>query len=244
MKPKAEPPSGARGKGEFSSPVTARRTARRASRPFLPSATSSPPRHKITEHDHPTSCPRHTAPSINPASSPPVALLRFPSAISHPGRPLAPNAHSAPGPTLHICVVVGRGRGSPGWSEAERRRPPSSRPDAEPQTAIERAARVPHPDASPGERHTDEHPDAAPAPDRETTRWEAVVVAQLAQEASVRRAASADRAGRSIVTSRAGTRSRRSWPLRSGGSLGTRSIRQSPARIRSRVVNTMRSRPR
>jgi hypothetical protein len=27
---------------------------------------------------------------------------------------------------------------------------------------IERAARVPHSDASPGERHTDEHPKAAP----------------------------------------------------------------------------------
>lgn len=86
-------------------------------------------------------------------------------------------------------------------------------------------------------------PKAAPRP-RPGGRRREVVVAPLAQEASVRRAASADRAGRSIVTSRAGTRSRRPWPLRSGGSLGTRSIRQSPARIRSRVVNTMRSRPR
>jgi hypothetical protein len=42
VKPKAEPPSGRPREGEFSSPVTARRTARRASRPFLPSATSSP----------------------------------------------------------------------------------------------------------------------------------------------------------------------------------------------------------
>ncbi len=199
--------------------------------------------HKITEHDHPHHTPSHTVPSINPAPSPPVCPPCFPSAISHPGRPLAPNAHSAPGPTLHICVVVGRGRGSPGWSEAERRRPPSSRPGAEPQTTIERAARVPHSDASPGERHTDEHPRAAPT-HRGDRPAETVVVAQLAQEASVRHAASADRAGRSIVISRAGTRSRRSWPLRSGGSLGTRSIRQSPARIRSRVVNTMRSRPR
>jgi hypothetical protein len=246
VKPKAEPSSGRPREGEFSSPVTARRTARRASRPFLPKCRQQPPRPpQDHEHDIPHHAPRSHRPRHQPRSIiPPFALPRFPSAISHPGRPLAHNAHSAPGPTLHICVVVGRGRGSPGWSEAERRRPPSSRPGAVPQTIIERAARVPHSDASPGERHTDEHPRAAPRPRAGTARRETVVVAQLAQEASVWRAASADRAGRSIVTSRAGTRSRPSWPLRSGGSLGTRSIRQSPARIRSRVVNTMRSRPR
>jgi hypothetical protein len=142
VKPKAEPPSGRPREGEFSSPVTARRTARRASRPFLPSATSSHTRHKITEHDHPASCPEAHRPQHQPSSIAPRLPLRFPPAISHPGHPLAPNAHSAPGPTLHICVVVGRGRGSPGWSEAERRRPPSSRPGAEPQTTIERVARV------------------------------------------------------------------------------------------------------
>ena len=143
VKPKAEPSSGRPREGEFSSPVTARRTARRASRPFLPSATSSP-RPPQDHRARPSRImPRGTpSPASTQLHRPPVCPLRFPSAISHPGRPLAPNAHSAPGPTLHICVVVGRGRGSPGWSEAERRRPPSSRPGAEPQTTIERAARV------------------------------------------------------------------------------------------------------
>jgi hypothetical protein len=42
--------------------------------------------------------------------------------------------------TQNIWDVVGRGRGSPGWSEAERRGPPSSRPGAEPNFGSERAA--------------------------------------------------------------------------------------------------------
>ena len=42
VKPKAEPPSGRPREGEFSSPVTARRTARRASRPLLPKCHQQP----------------------------------------------------------------------------------------------------------------------------------------------------------------------------------------------------------
>ncbi len=142
VKPKAEPSSGRPREGEFSSPVTARRTARHASRPFLPSATSSPRPPQDHRARPSASCPESHRPQYQPSSIVPRLPLRFSPAISHPGRPLPPNAHSAPGPTRHICVVVGRGRGSPGWSEAERRRPPSSRPGTEPQTTIERAARV------------------------------------------------------------------------------------------------------
>ncbi len=104
MKPKAEPPSGRPREGEFSSPVTARRTARRASRPFLPSATSSP----RPPQDHPSTiiphhAPRHTVPQHQPSSIAPRLPLRFPPAISHPGRPLAPTLTLHLAPPAHLC---------------------------------------------------------------------------------------------------------------------------------------------
>jgi hypothetical protein len=140
-----------------------------------------------------------------------------------------------PPPKTHLCVVVGRGRGSPGLSKARRRGPPSSRPGAKPTTTIERAARVPRSDAPPGERHIDEHPKAAPTPAGATATMNSIV--------ALVRQAIADSARRSSSISTADTDSRRSVPLIPDGSVGTRSIRQSPERMRSRVVNTIRSRP-
>lgn len=239
MKPKAEHHQAARGKAS-----SARRSLH-AGPPGVPpvrssqSATSSPPATKSPSTTIPHHAPRHTVPSINPAPSPP----RLPSSFSISYLTPWPSARSQrslctwPHPA-HLCCGGSR-KGVSGLERSGEAETPflkARRRATNHHRAGGQGVRL-------GVRLIDEHPKAAPRP-RPGGRRREVVVAPLAQEASVRRAASADRAGRSIVTSRAGTHSRWSWPLRSGVSLGTRSIRQSRARIRSRVVNTMRSRPR
>ncbi len=104
VKPKAEPPSGRPREGEFSSPVTARRTARRASRPFLPSATSSP-RPPHAHRARPSRImPRGTpSPASTQLHQSPFALLHF-RQLPHT---LA--ARSLPTLTLHLappCTFV------------------------------------------------------------------------------------------------------------------------------------------
>lgn len=104
VKPKAEPPSGRPREGEFSSPVTARRTARRASRPFLPNATSSPRPPQDHRAHHPASCPEAHRPQHQPSSIAP----RLPSFVFHQlSHTLA--ARSPPTLTLHLappCTFV------------------------------------------------------------------------------------------------------------------------------------------
>jgi hypothetical protein len=105
VKPKAEPPSGRPREGEFSSPVTTRRTARRASRPFLPSATSSP---------RPPQDRRARPSRIMPRGTPSLASTqlhrppRLPSFVFHQlSHTLA--ARSLPTLTLHLappCTFV------------------------------------------------------------------------------------------------------------------------------------------
>ena len=101
---------------------------------------------------HRTRHPHHPAPLLVPPtdsrSFSNLSLLFF---SAPPCCPLAPPPRSAPGLHQNICDVVGRGRGSPGWSEAERRGPPSSMPGAEPNLASERAAGCP-PGCSPYRR--------------------------------------------------------------------------------------------
>ncbi len=86
--------------------------------------------------------------TIPPTTRPARRLTPFSNLSRCCSSPLHPAARSPPSHTLrlatqNICDVVGRGRGSPGWSEAERRGPPSSMPGAEPNPACERAAGCP-----------------------------------------------------------------------------------------------------
>ena len=104
MKPKAEPSSGRPWEGEFSSPVTARRTARRASRPFLPSATSSP----RPPQDH-RARPSRIMPRVTPSPvstqlhRPPFASSFFASYLT-PWPPAPPQRSLCTWPhPAHLC---------------------------------------------------------------------------------------------------------------------------------------------
>ncbi len=110
-----------------------------------------PPRHAIPSTPQPAPQPAHqTHPRRRPTSvlplRPPPTNPSQPSLSLFSTSTLLP---ARPPPTLcawphqNICDVVGRGRGSPGRSEAERRGPPSSMPGAEPNLARERAAGCP-----------------------------------------------------------------------------------------------------
>lgn len=115
MKPKAEPPSGRPREGEFSSPVTARRTARRASRPFLPKCHQQPtPATRSPSTTVPHHAPRHTVPSINPASSPPCCPPSFSISYPTPWPPARSQRSLCTWPhPAHLCCGGSR-KGVPG----------------------------------------------------------------------------------------------------------------------------------
>src|SRR5207249_5831631 len=85
--------------------------------------------------------PRHLSPAIFATYVHfPISLVVVVHVLSACCCPLAPAHRPASGLTINICGCCGRGRGSPGRSEAERRGPPSSMPVAEPNFGSERAA--------------------------------------------------------------------------------------------------------
>jgi hypothetical protein len=125
-------------------------TADLPARPAPPAHRPPSPRNAIPSTPQPAPQPATKHTHRRPRSVLPIRPL--PTDSSQPSLSLFSTSTLLPArstPTLcawphqNICDVVGRGRGSPGRSEAERRGPPSSMPGAEPNPARERAAGCP-----------------------------------------------------------------------------------------------------